>query len=603
MKNIKYLKLLAVLLAMNGVLCTSVAHASDDEDDGWEYQSTDYYDDTSDFDFFPINTDSYGRALSDEIRISGWHGNTGTCTTPSTITLQRWDVYDNVECGMEFRRNGSKTFRVVGVADGAFKGRTSLTSVSMPSVTSIGAIAFSGCTSLTSVSMPNVTSIGGSAFDGCTSLTSVSMPNVTSIGGGAFGGCTTLTSVSMPNVTSIGGQAFSGCTSLTSVSMPNVTSIGGSAFSGCTSLTSVSMPNVTSITGWQAFSGCSSLKSVTLEDGIASIPYQTFYNCTSLESVNIPSSVMEIDAWAFYGCGSIKEVYVPQCAMERGLSSVFPSDYSTIQHLVMDGTVSSIAANAFYECKSLTNIEVDAANAHYFVSPLDGCLYDREQTTLLCCPRNVTDILIPHGVTKIGNYAFAYCSNLVSVTMPVTLKEIGENAFLDCVNLPTVALPDSVTKLCSGAFRNCRKLHGVTIPSGVRALDTTAFDGCDILWTEWYRALADFAVNGRAYDLTRQPGDRAIADVTVDGDMALDAFVLKNGKVYDSVLYIQNIADHSVRVTLPTMPLTGYKTFKGVSPLTLPAYSTSILTITRVAGGNAGGNEFLVTREELETVQ
>ena len=492
MKNIKYLKLLAALLAMNGILCTSVAHASDDEDEKWEYDGT-YYDDMSDFYFSIPNTDSYGRALSDEIRISWWHGNDDSCTIPSTITLPRWDKYRYYGGSLmeeKERRNGSKTFRVVEVADRAFEGCDTLITLAIQGNPSIGSSAFKRCTSLESVSMPNVTSIGGSAFDGCTSLTSVSMPNVTSIGGSAF-----------------------------------------------------------------------------------------------------------------YGCGSIKEVYVPQCAMERGLSSVFSSGYSTIQHLVMDGTVSSIADNVFSGCKSLTNIEVDVANAHYFVSPLDGCLYDRDQTTLLCCPRNVTDILIPYGVTKIGNYAFAYCSNLVSVTMPVTLKEIGENAFLDCVNLPSVALPDSVTKLCSGAFRNCRKLHGVTIPFGVRALDTSAFDGCDVLWTEWYRALADFAVNGRAYDLTRQPGDRAIADVTVDGDMALDAFVLKNGKVYDSVLYIQNIADHSVRVTLPTMPLTGYKTFKGVSPLTLPAYSTSILTITRVAGGNAGGNEFLVTREELETVQ
>ena len=211
--------------------------------------------------------------------------------------------------------------------------------------------------------------------------------------------------------------------------------------------------------------------------------------------------------------------------------------------------------------------------------------------------------MLPHDVTKIGKYAFAYCTNLVSVALPVTLKEFGQYAFLDCANLPTVAIPDGVTKIDNYAFSNCRKLKGVTIPSGVEALSTTAFDGCDILWTEWYRTLADFAVNGRAYDLTQKAGDRAIADVTVSGDMALDAFVLKEGKVYDSVLYISNIADHAVKVTLPSMPLTGYKTFKGASPLTLPAHSTSILTITRVAAGNAGGNVFLVTREELETVQ
>jgi hypothetical protein len=187
--------------------------------------------------------------------------------------------------------------------------------------------------------------------------------------------------------------------------------------------------------------------------------------------------------------------------------------------------------------------------------------------------------------------------------MPVTLKTIGNNAFYDCAALPTVAIPDSVTSIGNCTFGNCRKLSGVTIPSGVQALSTSAFNNCDILWTEWYRTLADLAANGRAYDLTQTPGDRAIADVTVNGDMALDTFVLKEGKVYDSVLYVHNNAGHAVKVTLPTLPLTEYKTFKGATPLTLPAYSTSILTITRVAGGNAGGNVFLVTREELETVK
>ena len=82
----------------------------------------------------------------------------------------------------------------------------------------------------------------------------------------------------------------------------------------------------------------------------------------------------------------------------------------------------------------------------------------------------------------------------------------------------------------------------------------------------------------------------------VDGDCAIDRFVLKDGKVYDSVLRIVNTASKAVTLTLPDNY--EYETFKGTKPLTIPASSRNILTITRTAAGT-----FLVSRRELETVQ
>jgi len=105
------------------------------------------------------------------------------------------------------------------------------------SVTSIGNGAFRGCSGLTSITIPNsVTSIGYEAFRDCSGLTSITIPNsVTSIGSRAFRECSGLTSFTIPNsVTSIGGSAFEGCSGLTSVTIPNsVTSIGDAAFGGC----------------------------------------------------------------------------------------------------------------------------------------------------------------------------------------------------------------------------------------------------------------------------------------------------------------------------------------------------------------------------------
>ena len=97
---------------------------------------------------------------------------------------------------------------------------------------------FTTITSLTTVNLPNLTSVGNTGMKGtfseCTSLTTVNLPNLTNveISGmtGAFYGCTSLSSVSIDELSSIGDggmhSAFKGCTSLTTVNLPNLTSVG-----------------------------------------------------------------------------------------------------------------------------------------------------------------------------------------------------------------------------------------------------------------------------------------------------------------------------------------------------------------------------------------
>jgi len=48
---------------------------------------------------------------------------------------------------------------------------------------------------------------------------------------------------------------------------------------------------------------------------------------------------------------------------------------------------------------------------------------------------NMTDIIIPDGVTRIGNYAFFNCDNLESVLIPAGVTSIGNFAFHNCYSL------------------------------------------------------------------------------------------------------------------------------------------------------------------------
>ena len=126
---------------------------------------------------------------------------------------------------------------VFGIADGAFSGKDTITSVKMPeTVTTIGANAFSGCSSLTSVNIPDaVTTLGASAFYACTSLASIHIPeSITTIDADTFCSCTSLTEIELPStLIRIGNEAF--CSSgLTNITIPEgVTQVGKEAFAGC----------------------------------------------------------------------------------------------------------------------------------------------------------------------------------------------------------------------------------------------------------------------------------------------------------------------------------------------------------------------------------
>ena len=82
------------------------------------------------------------------------------------------------------------------------------------------------------------------------------------------------------------------------------------------------------------------------------------------------------------------------------------------------------------------------------------------------------------SVTSIGDYAFAYCSNLTSITIPNSVISIGSGAFEFCSSLTSIIIPDSVTSIGSGAFFYCTGLTSITIPNSVTSIGDNAFNEC-----------------------------------------------------------------------------------------------------------------------------
>ena len=157
-----------------------------------------------------------------------------------------------------------------------------------------------------------------------------------------------------------------------------------------------------------------------------------------MQSVVIPETVATIEKDAFSGCENLQSVVIPE-------------------------TVATIEKDAFDDCK-IENYE------HKLFKIKNGCfLSGDEKTVLYRSNASKQEIVIPEGVTTIGEEAFQYCANLQSVVIPEGVTTIGEEAFLCCKNLQSVVIPEGVTEIGKYAFDDCTNL-------------TVTFDGTKEEW-------------------------------------------------------------------------------------------------------------------------
>jgi hypothetical protein len=350
--------------------------------------------------------------------------------------------------------NEDATYNITGVSYTVLKDYVDIcipSEINGRTVTGIDANAFADCTWITSITIPNtVTSIGYRAFEGCTKLVRISIPaSVTVIGESAFYKCENITEVHIPTIddwrkikfynyfsnplykgawlelddgfatelvipegdTHIG--AFNGCCSLTSITLPDsITHIGVSEFSCCKNLTSIKMGNGVSIIANEAFFGCEKLSNITIPDSVTSIGERAFMYCKSLAEVTMGAGVTNVGKSAFEYCSNIKTVHTKNLAAWCSIS---------------------FAPGGNPTCRS------------------KGLCVNGEL---------ITDLVVPDGVTNIGNRAFNQCKSLTSVIIPDSVTGIGECAFQGCNNLTSVTMPTSVTNIHKDAFYGCENISG-----------------------------------------------------------------------------------------------------------------------------------------------
>ena len=113
---------------------------------------------------------------------------------------------------------------------------------------------------------------------------------------------------------------------------------------------------------------------------------------------------------------------------------------------------------------------------------IDGSLINDGRITEGACMQDesLVSVLIPEGVTDIGEVAFFGCSNLKSVVFPESLKMIREEAFGETA-LEEVILPSGLELIEEKAFFSCESLRKIEVPGKDTVVGSDAFGCCDIL--------------------------------------------------------------------------------------------------------------------------
>ena len=429
-----------------------------------------------------------------------------------------------------------------------FDGNETLKKVLLPeSIKYVGHEMFAGCTSLRSITLPDaVDEVKEDAFLDCTNLSIFHSKPLKRIGANAFAN-TSIAKIDLSEVTYMGQEAFSN-TKVYNIDLANLTEIPDAAFCECKSLVNVKFSDKLHSIGESAFGG-TLLVSINLPEGLHSIGNVAFAG-TLLSDISLPGSVRDIAYSAFSNTPWSKAqesgiVYLDHVALffngkDYPQSLSFKEGTQVISnrfcYYMQSEDITSITLPAsikwigdyglsFYNLNNLTlpegleyigesafeRTKIKSITIPQSVKQIEKYAFTASELIRLTINngivgpyafsnnKNLEKVTIGKSVT-LGNGAFLYCQNLISVTFEIRDDDdefrINEGLFYGCESLSDIDLPQStryigdeafsqtkITKIIipelvdsvGNAFRGCKTIREITLPKGLKSLGIHLF--------------------------------------------------------------------------------------------------------------------------------
>ena len=300
--------------------------------------------------------------------------------------------------------------------------------------------------------------------------------NVTEIPDYMFARTTDFTQVSIPaSVEKIGDYSFAH-SAVESVVFEGTVEIGDYAFIDCKGLENVAFLGDVERIGVHAFSDCN-IGKITLPDSFTSLGNNAF---SGNKNIKVSYRDEIYDSGNLYNFTAAVEIQAVRNATEK-------YDIKDSVLKISEGTT-KIDSYAFEGIDSFTEVIIPEG-----VTEIGEYAFAETTVKKITLPESLTkigdyafymstleEIVIPSGVKEIGYSSFDRCMNLEKVTLNNGLEKIGERSFMLCSMLSDIEIPDTVTEIGGEAFMGTG-LYSVTIPASVTSLGSGAFSNCIML--------------------------------------------------------------------------------------------------------------------------
>ena len=189
---------------------------------------------------------------------------------------------------------------------------------------------------------------------------------------------------------------------------------------------------------------------------------QAYKSKATITAVEIGEGVTELAYGAFRDLTALAEVKLPSTL--KVINAVVFSKCSALTSVVIPEGVTTIGNKAF-QYTGLTSVSIPASVTSLGEAVFVYCTNLKSATFANGNRTNLT----------IGKQCFSYCTSLTDITLGTRVRVLGKYAFEHCDSLTAVTIPGHINTLDTGAFRFCENIVDVTLEEGVKLMGAHSF--------------------------------------------------------------------------------------------------------------------------------